>query len=204
MRFHPVLTGSASYFIGAVPFSQIVSLRYRGIDLRSVGTGTVSGTGLYRAGGFAALVVGGTSDVGKGALAAALAREDGAPRVSACAAVVSGHCWSVFLRGAGGRGISPAIGALVVLYPPGAALLLAGLAIGRLMRETGLVALIADLVLIVVMTVTKGRSGLEVALAVVAPMLIKRVLGNALPVPRSELRIYRDRLLFDADQHHAA
>jgi hypothetical protein len=43
-----------------------------------------------------------------------------------------------------------------------------------------------------------------VALATVVPMLFKRILGNALPEPRSELRIYRDRLLFDADQHHAA
>jgi glycerol-3-phosphate acyltransferase PlsY len=203
VRYNLVLA-STSYVIGAVPFSQIVSMRYRGIDLRSVGTGTVSGTGLYRVGGFAALVVGGGSDVAKGALAATVAGRGSDFRVLACTAVVSGHCWSVFLRGAGGRGISPAIGALVVLYWPGAAVLLAGLAIGRLVRETGLVSLMADLVLIVVMPGAKGRSGLSVALATVAPMLFKRILGNALPEPRSELRIYRDRLLFDADQHHAA
>jgi hypothetical protein len=50
---------------------------------------------------------------------------------------------------------------------------------------------------------TKRTDGLALALAVVVPMLIKRLLGNALPAPRSGLRIYRDRLLFDAD-HHAS
>ena len=30
---------------------------------------------------------------------------------------VAGHNWSVFLRGAGGRGIAPALGATLVLAP---------------------------------------------------------------------------------------
>ena len=195
----------ASYFLGAIPFSQIVSKRWAGTDLRTVGTGTVSGTGLYRVGGKSAVVVGGGLDVAKGALAAALALVvgDHLLGVLVSAAVVSGHCWSVFLRGAGGRGISPAMGALAVLFWPGALLLLAGLAIGRLIRETGLVALLADLGLIAVLGATHGLLGAALALAVVVPMLLKRLLGNALPEPGRGLRIYRDRLLYDADGHGA-
>jgi hypothetical protein len=34
-----------AYVLGAVPFSQMVSMRVVGADLRTVGTGTVSGTG---------------------------------------------------------------------------------------------------------------------------------------------------------------
>jgi glycerol-3-phosphate acyltransferase PlsY len=193
----------ASYFLGAVPFSQIVSMRWTGADLRAVGSGTVSGTGLYRVGGPWALIVGGGLDVAKGAVAGALAGGNERLGALVSAAVVTGHCWSVFLRGAGGRGISPAIGALAVLFWPGALLLLAGLAIGRLVHETGLSAFLADLLLIGVLGVTKGPLGVALALAVVVPMLLKRLLGNARPEPGGGLRIYRDRLLFDAERHGA-
>jgi acyl phosphate:glycerol-3-phosphate acyltransferase len=55
-----------AYLLGAVPFSQIVSMRVAGTDLRAVGTGTVSGTGLYRIAGLWPLILGGGLDVVKG------------------------------------------------------------------------------------------------------------------------------------------
>jgi glycerol-3-phosphate acyltransferase PlsY len=188
-----------AYVMGAVPFSQIVSVRMVGADLRAVGTGTVSGTGLYRIGGLWLLIVGGGLDLVKGVVAALLAGDNYTLAVMASAAVVIGHCWSIFLRGAGGRGLSPAMGALLVLYWPGALLLLAGLAVGRLFKETGLAAFGSAMSLLVVLTFFEGPRGLALGLAVVLPMLLKRVLGNELAV--SEPRIYLNRLLFDADQH---
>jgi acyl phosphate:glycerol-3-phosphate acyltransferase len=194
----------ASYLLGAIPFSQIISMRFVGADLRAVGTGTVSGTGLYRVGGVWPLIVGGGLDVVKGAIAGALASGDVVLGVFVAAAVVTGHCWSVFLRFAGGRGISPAMGVLAVLYWPGALLLLAGLAIGKLVGETGLAAFIADLVLVGVLAVVKGPVGFALGLAVAVPMLLKRLVGNARPEPGRGLRTYCARLFFDADQHGAA
>jgi glycerol-3-phosphate acyltransferase PlsY len=190
-----------AYLVGAVPFSQIVSMRLVGTDLRKVGTGTVSGTGLYRIAGLWPLILGGGLDVVKGASAALLAGDDEWLAVMVSAAVVIGHCWSVFLRGAGGRGISPGLGALAVLYWPGAVLLLVGLVIGRLVKETGLVAFISDLALVLVLTVTNAGWGLALALAVVLPMLVKRVTGNALSEFAAEPHVYVNRLLYDADQH---
>jgi glycerol-3-phosphate acyltransferase PlsY len=187
-----------AYLLGAVPFSQIVSVRVVGTDLRAVGTGTVSGTGLYRIAGVWPLVLGGGLDVVKGAVAALLAGDDDALAVLVSAAVVIGHCWSIFLRGAGGRGLSPAMGTLAVLYWPGAVLLLAGLAIGRLVKETGLAAFVADVLLVIVLTVAEGAWGLAFGLAVVLPMLVKRVLGNT---RSSGLGSYVNRLLYDADRH---
>jgi glycerol-3-phosphate acyltransferase PlsY len=193
-----------AYLIGAVPFSQIVSLWRVGVDLREVGTGTVSGTGLYRVAGIPALVLGGGLDVAKGALAAALAGGNPTVGVFAAAAVIIGHCWSIFLRGAGGRGLSPAIGALAVLYWPGALMLLAALAIGRLVKETGLITFIADVVLLVVLAMTNGSWGMALGLAIVIPMLLKRLLGNACAPDGGRLKLYRNRLLYDADQHKAS
>ena len=41
----------AAYVLGSVPFSGILARLLEGIDLRTVGTGTVSGTGLFRVAG---------------------------------------------------------------------------------------------------------------------------------------------------------
>lgn len=190
-----------AYLIGAVPFSNLFARGLRHVDLRTVGTGTVSGTGLYRVAGFGPLAVAGGLDVAKGALAAALA--DGRPGLGALAggAAVCGHCWSVFLRGAGGRGISPAMGALAVLAWPGAVVLAVGLAAGRLARETGLGAFLADLALVPVLALTHGVNGVAAGVAVLVPMLAKRLTGNAPPAGTSRGRVLVNRLLFDADEH---
>lgn len=194
----------AAYLIGAVPFSQIVSRRLTGVDLRTVGTGTVSGTGLYRVAGLWPLVVGGSLDVAKGAAAATLAGDDDRLAVLVSAAVVTGHCWSVFLRGAGGRGLSPSMGALAVLAWPGALLLLAALAVGKLLDETSLAAFIADLLLVPVLSAAVGWQGAALGLAVVVPMVLKRLRGNARPQPGGGLRTYWARLLYDSDQYGSA
>ena len=98
-----------SFAVGAIPFSYVAGRRARGVDLRRVGTGTVSGTSLYRVAGFGPLAAAGVLDVAKGAAGPGLAIAAGHPALAAVAggAAVVGHNWSPFLRGAGGRGIPP-------------------------------------------------------------------------------------------------
>src|SRR5439155_7799056 len=122
MRSPPVVVGAA-YLAGAIPFSNLMARRARGVDLRSVGTGTVSGTSLHEVAGFVPLAVAGICDVAKGAVGPApAARDRPGPAAAPAAAGVAGHNWSPFLNGAGGRGISPALGALLVRNWPGTAL----------------------------------------------------------------------------------
>lgn len=195
----PVTAAIAAFLLGSLPSSQIAARHRAGVDLRRVGTGTVSGTGLYRVAGFGPLAVAGVADIGKGALAALLAGDR--PLLAACCAglAVAGHNWSPFLRGAGGRGISPAMGALLVVAWPGAVVLAAGLALGRLVRATGLGSFVADLALVPVTALTHGRHGAIAGAFVVTPMLVKRVVGNARPQHR-DLRTFTHRLLFDDDR----
>jgi len=104
-----------AFAAGAVPFSYLVAQSLARTDLRQVGTGTVSGTGLYRVTGFIPLAVGGLGDVGKGALGTLLAGDRWLLMAFAGAVCVIGHNWSMFLNGAGGRGLSPALGAFAVI-----------------------------------------------------------------------------------------
>jgi glycerol-3-phosphate acyltransferase PlsY len=203
-----------AYLGGAVPFSNLVSARISGVDLRRVGSGTVSGTGLYRVAGFRPLVLAGILDVAKGAAVAALARTVGearrpgrtsrwrAPSVTEGAAaglVVAGHNWSPYLEGAGGRGVSPALGAFGVVAPEASALLLAGLTVGRLSKQTGLGTFASQMALIPVLGATRGRRGAWAGAAVLVPMVLKRLLGNGRPKPDAGRLVYLARLLYDRD-----
>jgi glycerol-3-phosphate acyltransferase PlsY len=195
------------FVAGSIPFSNLMARRVRGVDLRRVGTGTVSGTGLFDVAGFGPLAVAGILEVAKGAvgpvvakqLAARAEREASADVVAAsAAAAVAGHNWSPFLGGAGGRGLSPAIGALLATGPAGSATLVAGLTLGRLAGETALGCLAAYAVLVPVTRRVHGRDAAWAAAAVVVPMLAKRLAGNERPAAPG-IRPYLWRLLFDRD-----
>jgi glycerol-3-phosphate acyltransferase PlsY len=118
--------------------------------------------------------------------------------VAAGCATVVGHNWSLFLRGAGGRGISPAMGALLVTAPVGTAVMLSGLAVGRLAGETAAGCAVADAALVPVTARVSGRRGGLAAAAVVVPIVVKRLAGNA-PPQRRDVATYAARLLLDRD-----
>src|SRR5438270_13312355 len=88
---HPVVVFGAAYLAGAIPFSNLMARRRRGVDLRTVGSGTVSGTSLYEVAGFGALALAGICDIAKGAVGPLLAgRDRPALQSAACAAARAG------------------------------------------------------------------------------------------------------------------
>jgi glycerol-3-phosphate acyltransferase PlsY len=195
---------AAAYLIGSVPFSYVVARAVAGVDLRDVGIGTVSGSGVGVSAGFWPMALAGLLDIGKGALAV-LPLAGSRPMAAAIAGgfAVVGHNWSPFLRAAGGRGISVAIGVCAVLAWPGSVVLLAGLAIGKVFHHTGLGSVISQAALPPVLAVTDGRLGLAVGLAAVVPMWAKRIVGNRPPADRS-VGVYLFRWLYDHDPGEAS
>ena len=188
-----------AFAAGAVPFSYIIAQSLARTDLRQVGTGTVSGTSLYRVTGFIPLVAGGLCDVGKGALGPFLAGDVWLLMAFAGAVSVIGHNWSLFLNGAGGRGIAPALGAFAVIAWPAALFLLGGLALGRILRHTGLVVFITMPALPPFLLLVADGQAAIAGTVIIVPMLIKRVLGNEpLPTP-PRWRAAAHRLVFDND-----
>ncbi len=187
-----------AYLVGAIPFSNIAARRTRGVDLRQVGSGTVGGTALYRVAGFAPLAVAGVFDVSKGAVGPLLAGDRPLLAATAGGAAVAGHNWSPFLRGAGGRGVAPALGALLVNAWPGAVLLLIAMIIGKWAGETGVGTLVALLALAPVLGWMRGATAAAAGGAVAVPMLIKRLTGNARP-DGDPAPTYLNRLVFDRD-----
>ena len=195
----PLAVLGLSFAAGAIPSSNIAARRRASVDLRDVGTGTVSGTSLYRVAGFGPLAVAGIADIAKATIGPLLAGPE-RPHLAALAggAAIVGHNWSPFLKGAGGRGFAPSLGALGAQAASGIPVMLGGLVGGRAFSQTGLGGFVAQCALGPVLLRTHGRRGLFVAICVVAPMWLKRLAGNERPAVVSG-RVYVRRLLFDTD-----
>jgi hypothetical protein len=92
------------------------------------------------------------------------------------------------------------MGALLVSAPAGVAVLGAGLAGGRLARRTSFGCFLSFLALVPVLARVHGRRGALAGAAVLAPILVKRVVGNAPPPGPDRLRVYLTRLVHDQDE----
>lgn len=190
-----------SYLLGSVPVANLASKALKGVDLRDVGNGTVSGTGLYDVAGFAPLAIAGCLELAKGAAGPLMAGRDRRMLRAACAgAAVTGHNWSPFLRFSGGRGLSVAMGSLLAFAPEGSALIGAGLGIGRVAGETGLSSFAAVVSLPLVLWRSRGRAGAAAGIFLALPIVAKRLAGNGRP-EKAAARVYLNRLLFDSDTH---
>lgn len=111
----------ASYFLGAIPTSHLVSRTLAKIDLREHGSGNLGATNLYRVLGWKYAVPVALFDIAKGAIPVLVF----APPVSdselfalACGvAAILGHVFSVFVGFKGGKGVATAAGVMLALTP---------------------------------------------------------------------------------------
>lgn len=111
----------ASYLLGAIPTSYWVVKTARGTDLRTVGSGNLGATNLYRVMGWKWAVPVGAFDVLKGAIPVAVFAplaglgELGAAGLGIVA--VLGHVFSVFVGFRGGKGVATGGGVILGLAP---------------------------------------------------------------------------------------
>ena len=121
MSFHLAIAIVASYLLGAIPTSFIVAKRVKGIDLRTVGSGSLGATNLYRVLGWKYAVPVGMFDALKGATPVALfgpwadTTTTGAVLLGVVA--VFGHVFSVFVNFNGGKGVATSAGIVLGLAP---------------------------------------------------------------------------------------
>lgn len=111
---------AAAYVLGSIPSALLVVWLMTGKDVRREGSGNVGATNAVRIGGIAAGILVTAMDVAKGALpvwAMSVLNPASVWLAAAMLAAVVGHCYPVWLRFAGGKGVATAFGAFVVLAP---------------------------------------------------------------------------------------
>ena len=115
-----ILWAVIGYGIGSIAFGMIVT-NYMGLgNLREIGSGNIGATNVLRTGNKKAAALTLLLDGGKGAVAVLLARmfagEDAA-QIAALAAMI-GHCYPIWLRFQGGKGVATFLGILLALAWP--------------------------------------------------------------------------------------
>jgi glycerol-3-phosphate acyltransferase PlsY len=107
------------YLLGSIPFGLLLTRMSGGGDLRQIGSGNIGATNVLRTGkkGIAAATL--LLDLGKGA-AAVLLPEWFFPGMAVLGAIGAflGHCYPVWLKFKGGKGVATMMGIVLALHWP--------------------------------------------------------------------------------------
>ncbi len=199
----PALVLLLGYLLGSIPFGVILTRLGGAGDLRQIGSGNIGATNVLRTGrkGLAAATL--LLDALKGIAAVWMAEAilPGSGPLGAAAAFV-GHCYPVWLRFRGGKGVATLMGvALALAWPLGlvyAVTWLGLLALLRISSVAGMAAAVSapvaaaaigrfDLVVLLValalIVIWKHRENIERLMAGTEPRVGKRSASEPVAVP---------------------
>ena len=108
-----------SYFLGTIPFGILITKLFNKGDLRKVGSGNIGATNVMRVGGLRLAGLTWLLDMAKAIIAVLLGRYFvSAPFGVWCGFIaIVGHCFPIWLKFHGGKGISALFGVLLAVNP---------------------------------------------------------------------------------------
>ena len=140
---------SFGYLCGSIPFGLVLTKVFAGTDIRTVGSGNIGATNVLRTGNrvlaFATLLL----DAGKGAAGIYLVMVATSHELAglAGAGAVLGHCFPVWLRFAGGKGVATSMAVIAaVSWQAGILMALSWLLVARISGYSSLAALLGFVV----------------------------------------------------------
>jgi glycerol-3-phosphate acyltransferase PlsY len=187
-----VVTALAAYLLGSIPTGFLVA-KARGLDIRSVGSGNIGATNVFRHLGVPAGVLVLLADAAKGWLAVAVAarlisgwwfpgggtetREW--PAICAGFSAILGHNYTCWLYFKGGKGIATSAGVLAALAPR-ALLIILGvwIAVFALGRFVSLASIAASVALPLAAWLTTRDSALTAATGVMTVLAVYKHRAN--------------------------
>jgi len=112
---------AAAYFLGSIPFGLILAKLFAGSDIRKSGSGNIGANNVARVAGPAAGILTLLLDGAKGSAAVWLAGrftdQSSTAMTLAAATALIGHCYPVWLKFKGGKGVATALGVFLMLAP---------------------------------------------------------------------------------------
>ena len=194
------------YLIGSVPLAYLVGRWVRGIDIRTVGSGTVGASNVWHNVGKGWLFPIAAFDLFvQGMTPVYLARAMGlGVEVQAAAGLLAivGHNWPLFLRFHGGRGVAPAVGVMMALTRPELALFILVAGAGWQLTRSAAPWVLVGFALLPGFALYWERPPALVLLmvslllvTVVKRLTSERLRGTGVPMPR----LLANRLFYDRD-----
>jgi len=111
-----------AYLLGSIPFGLLLTRVFGGGDVRKSGSGNIGATNVARVAGPLPGILTLFFDAAKGAgavwLAGRISNDSASWMMLAALAALLGHCFPIWLRFRGGKGVATAAGAFLVLCPP--------------------------------------------------------------------------------------
>lgn len=190
------------YVCGSIPFGLWIGKLWRGVDVRTLGSGNLGATNVYRSLGPGPGIVTLLLDIAKGALPVWLAPSlpiaasfPGGRDLAALAvalAAVAGHVWTFLAGFRGGKGVATTVGVLLALAPAAFAVFVAvfvlAVAITRYISVGSMLGSLAFAVTLA-MTDTRGARSPRVWFGVLlAALVIVRHLDNLKRLSKGEER----------------
>jgi len=179
-----------TYLVASIPFGLIFCKLFKGVDVRTVGSGNIGATNVFRAAGPLAAFLTALFDISKSFFPVLIAKKYFAldfASVVALSAVV-GHCFSIYLKFKGGKGVATTLGAFFALtWKGGIIFFVTWLFVVLMSGFVSLASMIASLILplyfILSLSFTPAIFGLIITLIVIAKHSsnIKRLIDNEEP-----------------------
>ncbi|GIT87865.1 glycerol-3-phosphate 1-O-acyltransferase PlsY [Roseobacter sp. OBYS 0001] len=174
------LWGVIGYLLGSIPFGMVLA-KVMGLgNLRDIGSGNIGATNVLRTGNKLAAALTLVLDGGKGVVAVLAARAAGGEDLAQIAGLMAmiGHCYPVWLRFAGGKGVATFLGIVLALaFPVGVGCCLAWLAGAFATRISSMGALVAS-VAAVPLAFLLGFPGAVSLLILLGALIFWRHRGN--------------------------
>ncbi|MBW2689043.1 MAG: glycerol-3-phosphate 1-O-acyltransferase PlsY, partial [Deltaproteobacteria bacterium] len=160
------------YLIAAIPTGVVLSRLMGSEDVRQKGSGNIGATNVYRVAGKLAGILTLVGDIMKGLLPLLAYKSWLSPTptqlgVASCIAII-GHCYPVYLKFVGGKGIATALGIFLVLSPK---------------------AVLGALIIFIIAVGTTRYVSLGSVLAIMAAPVMILMLGHPRPIFLSTLFI---------------
>ena len=194
------------YVSGSVCFAYLIGRLGCAMDLRSYGSRKLSASNVYSYLGFGGMALVGVLDIAKAVLPVWIAMRLGqglGTRVLVGLAAMVGHNWSLFLDWRGGRGLSAALGLLLLTFPLGVLWILAWVAVGRLVPHMAAAPALVGVASLPIVALWRDQGSAIVwgCVGILLLTVAKRIEGNRLPMPTGERasRVLMRRLLLDRD-----
>jgi acyl phosphate:glycerol-3-phosphate acyltransferase len=163
------LAAFGGYLLGSIPFGLVIS-RMAGLgDIRSIGSGNIGATNVLRTGRKDIALLTLLADAGKAALALAIANRVGGLEAGLVAGFFAflGHCYPIWLKFKGGKGVATFFGALLVgMWPVGITAGVTWLMTAFVFRFSSLASLVASAVApLIAFTLNMGMSAVLFCIA---------------------------------------
>ncbi|MDB4198347.1 glycerol-3-phosphate 1-O-acyltransferase PlsY [Ascidiaceihabitans sp.] len=140
------LWATIGYLLGSIPFGMVVARMMNLGNLRDIGSGNIGATNVLRTGNKKAAALTLIFDAAKGAIVLLLARNFAGEDAAQLAAVMAmlGHCFPIWLKFNGGKGVATFLGIMLAYsFPIGAACCAAWLIGAFIWRISSMGALIS-------------------------------------------------------------